>query len=244
MFVFPMAGLSRRFAEAGYDRPKYMLEAGGRSLFAHVVDGFRAVFDDGPFIFVVRDLMDSVAFVKAQCAAIGAPEPIVIALKEPTGGQAETVAIGLDRAGVGDDDAMTIFNIDTLRPAFAWPDDPAIMAGDGYLEVFRGEGANWSFVRPESPGSTRVAETTEKRPISDLCCTGLYHFRRAGDFRTAFADAAASGAREAGEYYVAPLYNRLIARGLDVRYAVIPREAVIFSGVPEEYEALRRSLEA
>ena len=44
---------------------------------------------------------------------------------------------------------------------------------------------------------------------------------------------------EAGELYVAPLYNDLIERGLDVRFSVIPREEVVFCGVPAEYDAVR-----
>jgi hypothetical protein len=48
--------------------------------------------------------------------------------------------------------------------------------GEGYLEVFRGEGDNWSFVRPIAEESTQIDLTTENTPISDLCCTGLYHF--------------------------------------------------------------------
>jgi len=45
-----------------------------------------------------------------------------------------------------------------------------------FRNVTSASGANWSYVRPATPGSDRVAETTEKRPVSDLCCTGLYHF--------------------------------------------------------------------
>jgi hypothetical protein len=32
MIIIPMSGLSRRFTEAGYHQPKYMLQAHGRSL--------------------------------------------------------------------------------------------------------------------------------------------------------------------------------------------------------------------
>ncbi|EOA0230274.1 capsular biosynthesis protein, partial [Escherichia coli] len=35
MIVIPMAGLSSRFKKAGYVKPKYMLEAHGKTLFSH-----------------------------------------------------------------------------------------------------------------------------------------------------------------------------------------------------------------
>ena len=114
-----------------------------------------------------------------------------------------------------------------------------MLAADGYLECFEAAGENWSFVRPEAPGSDRVAETTEKRRISDLCCTGLYHFARSGLFLAAYADALETETMQAGELYVAPLYNRLIAGGSDIRYVVVDQRDVILSGTPAEYEAAR-----
>jgi dTDP-glucose pyrophosphorylase len=108
---------------------------------------------------------------------------------------------------------------------------------DGYLEVFRGRGANWSYVRPADGTPGRVAETAEKREISNLCCTGLYHFASADLFARSFGQSGKPG--EAGELYVAPLYNFLIGGGADIRFDLIERGAVTFCGVPEEYEAFR-----
>ena len=42
--IFPMAGLSERFTRAGFTVPKYMLQAHGRSLFRHAVEGFLGHF--------------------------------------------------------------------------------------------------------------------------------------------------------------------------------------------------------
>ncbi|HYG87187.1 MAG TPA: glycosyltransferase family 2 protein [Azospirillum sp.] len=239
MIVIPMAGLSRRFAEAGFDRPKYMLEAQGRTLFSHAVGSFEAYFDILPFLFVVRDVADTPAFVAEECRRLGVRDARAAVLAHTTRGQAETVALGLRKAGIAPDETVTIFNIDTFRPGFRFPDSFDVAKVDGYLEVFEGEGANWSFVRPAEAGSDRVAETTEKRPISTLCCTGLYHFRHAGAFLSAFEEQAAWPAErlQGGELYVAPLYNTLIAAGADIRFHRIAREAVVFCGVPEEYDA-------
>lgn len=241
MIVIPMAGMSRRFTDAGYTLPKYMLPAHGRTLFAHSVASFSAYFDSVPFLFIARDVQGTPDFIRAQCTELGIHHYEIAILDAPTGGQAETVLLGLDRAAVTDDAPVTIFNIDTFRPGFRFPSRFDLGSVDGYLEVFEGSGDNWSFVRPAGPGSDRVAETTEKVPISDLCCTGLYHFRTAGLYRAfypAFRDggAAAMGLRE---LYVAPLYNLLIRDGRDIRYDRIPRDSVIFCGVPAEYDEFR-----
>jgi len=239
MIVIPMAGLSARFTQAGYTVPKYMLEARGRTLFEHAVLSFEAYFAATPFLFIHREVAGTGDFVAAKCRSLGIGEARAVALEAPTAGQAETVALGLRRAGVADGTPVTIFNIDTFRPGFRFPDSFDLAAVDGYLEVFPGSGSNWSYVRPVAPGSDRVAETTEKVPISDLCCTGLYHFRSAGQYLDAYGDFAGGGAARLGlkELYVAPMYNLLIGQGADIRYARIAPEEVVFCGVPVEYDA-------
>ena len=246
MIVFPMAGLSARFARAGYDRPKYMLPLGGRSMLAQSVLGFSALFGREPLLFVCRDVQDTPAFLRHELAQLPVPpqDVHIAVLDRETAGQAETVHAGLAAAGVDDDSPLTIFNIDSQRRGFAHPTafDPA--AVDGYLEVFRGPGTHWSFVRPAgdpAADSGRAAEVAEKIRISDLCSSGLYHFRRAGLFRSLFEATLGTDPADlqGGERYIAPLYNAAIAAGHDIRYVVVPREVLSFTGTPDEYEALR-----
>jgi hypothetical protein len=237
MIVIPMAGLSRRFAAAGYDKPKYMLEAHGRSLFDLSVLSFRAYFSTHRFLFVARAVGDTESFVRARCAALGIVDWQIVLLDEPTRGQAETVALGLERIDYDRTAPLTIFNIDTFRPEFRYPDFRG-QAVDGFLETFVGEGSGWSFVRPTAPGSDSVAESTEKRRISEYCCTGLYHFSSGDDFYLAYKTASALPIEtlDGGEIYVAPLYNLLIAEGRDIRFTVVENADVIFCGVPAEYQ--------
>jgi hypothetical protein len=222
VIVIPMAGLSRRFTEAGYTRPKYMLDLHGRTLFAHAVESFRELFGRERFLFVARDQADTAAFIARETAALGlGPQPTVM-LDRPTRGQAETVRLGLEAAGVDAAEPLTIFNID-------WAG-----AADGWLEVMRATDPGFSFVLPDPAGEDRVRETAEKRVISDLASTGVYGFRRAGDF----LEALGRSGEVAGELYVAPVYNALIARGGDVRYREVDAAEVIFCGTPEQYQAL------
>ncbi|MCR0982005.1 glycosyltransferase family 2 protein [Roseomonas populi] len=236
MIVIPMAGLSSRFARAGYDRPKYMLPLHGRSVFAHAVSSFSAYFETHPFLFIAREVMETEAFLRSECEALGIRDVQVVMLTAPTTGQAETVELGIAQAGLAEDVPLTIFNIDTFRPGFRFPGDAWWPSSDGYLEVFRGTGDNWSYVRP-APGDEPLAlETAEKRRISDLCCTGLYHFARAQDFTEALRQERL--APSAPELYVAPLYNHLIKNSARIHYTEVGMEEVIFCGVPAEYEAL------
>ena len=230
-----MAGLSSRFFDAGYTRPKYALEAHGHTLFYYSVGSFRAYTDRLPFLFVTLARYDAAAFIRAEAHKLGIRELEIVELDSATRGQAETVSRGLAQAGAGDT-PVTVFNIDTCCPDFRFPD--FVDECDGYLQVFRGSGPNWSYARPAAGRGNRVVETAEKKPISDLCSTGLYHFASAADFQAAYGAQSEAGELEHNELYVAPVYNRLIAAGQDIRYDLVDRDRLVFFGTPDEYRAV------
>lgn len=234
MIVIPMAGLSSRFFKAGYTKPKYMLEAHGQSLFSHAVSSFSEYFQKETFLFIVRDILGTVDFVKQEILDLGINDAQIFILDQETRGQAETVYLGL-QSRFSTNEPITIFNIDTFRPEFRYPENIAVW--DGYLEVFKGEGDNWSFAKPVNSSSTKVIETAEKRPISNLCSTGLYYFKSIDLFNRAYCDYLSKSADEweKGELYIAPLYNYLINEKNDIHYHLIDRNEVIFCGVPDEY---------
>lgn len=236
-----MAGLSSRFFKAGYTQPKYTLEAHGKTLFSHAVLSFSAYFKSTPFLFIVRDVYGTPEFVEKECKALGINDYQVITLNQETRGQAETVALGLEDAKLNLEEPLTIFNIDTFRPNFIFPQLEEL--GDGYLEVFRGTGDNWSFAKPESVNGTKVILTTEKDPVSDLCSTGLYHFKTLDDFFLAYNTYLKKPVTEwaKGELYIAPLYNELITVNRDIHYHLIERDEVIFCGIPSEYDDFKKS---
>ncbi len=242
MIVLPMAGRSRRFARAGYKKPKFMLEAHGHSLLEHVVSSFHSVFGKEKFLFVLLEGDGVEGFVYDCCARLGLNKSDfqVASLTKPTEGQAQTIFEGLEAARVPGDTSLTIFNIDTIRPNFKYPKTFNLDDVDGYLEVFRGEGDGWSFVEP-SKGSEHqdVCRVTEKVRISDLCSTGLYYFRATDLFLNAYRSVASVPASklQGGERYVAPLYNLLLQNGCRVKYYEISARDIILCGVPEEYQA-------
>ncbi|MPW37436.1 glycosyltransferase family 2 protein [Vibrio sp. B1Z05] len=245
MIVIPMAGMSSRFFKAGYTKPKYMLEAHGKTLFEHSVDSFKAYFSSQPFLFIVKNVFDTPDFVKDKAIEMGIKQFHIVALDIDTRGQAETVTLGLEKLkaqGVEYSGSITVFNIDTFRPEFILP--KVSECSDGYLEVFKGEGPNWSFAKPSSADSTKVVLTAEKKPISNLCSTGLYHFKRIEDYLEAYENylAKPQSEWEKGELYIAPLYNHLIEKGRDIHYHLIKNDEVIFCGVPSEYEEFKAKL--
>lgn len=237
-FAVAMAGKGLRFSRAGFRRPKYMLEAGGRTLFEHSVLSLPLALADKTYFIALRDHERDFglsAFIGAKLGPALAGRWELALLDGPTRGQAETV-LKL-RGAVPEDAGLGIYNIDTcFRSAglAARLADPAARR-DGVIGSFRlaGRDPKWSFARTGPDGL--VLETAEKVQISDEALTGFYHFSRAGDFFSEAARAVAAGETSAGEYYVAPLYNRLIAAGR--RFVLDRAEEMVPLGTPEDVAA-------
>ncbi|MEH6509583.1 capsular biosynthesis protein [Halopseudomonas aestusnigri] len=238
MIVIPMVGMSSRFFNAGYNKPKYMLEIDGKSVFSLAVESFKSYFESDSFLFVVRSDFDAAKFVRCEAERLGLLDFDVVVIDGSTRGQAETVALGLQAMSDISDEELIIFNIDTFRPGYKKPDFASDVCG--YLETFIGSGSNWSNVEPADLGSNVVKRTAEKQSISEFCCTGLYFWRSADCYLRIYDEYAKSDAREldGGELYVAPMYNICIRDGGDIRFTVIDESEVIFCGTPDEYERL------
>ncbi|AOM41726.1 glycosyltransferase family 2 protein [Xenorhabdus hominickii] len=236
MIILPMAGMSSRFFKSGYEKPKYMLEINGKTLFEHSINSFEKYFSEEKFIFVVREIFDTKNFIQKIIDRIGITHYSIIEINFQTRGQAETVYLGVKDENKSDE--LIIFNIDTFRPHFSKPD--LNIESDGYLEVFEGEGNNWSFVKPINKNNFIVAETSEKNPISNLCCTGLYQFKTISDFCSAYLEyeSLPKDNWTNNEIYIAPLYNLLIKKNKRINYYKINNRDVIFCGTPEEYNNL------
>ena len=71
MIIIPMAGSSRRFREAGYSQPKYRLILHDRPVFDYSVISFKKYFDIERFMFIMRDMDDTCAFVEERLEAEG-----------------------------------------------------------------------------------------------------------------------------------------------------------------------------
>lgn len=236
MIVIPMAGLSSRFFSAGFEKPKYMLTAHGKTLFEHAISSFKKYFDSEIFLIVIRDVFSTKEFVENELSNIGIKNYYIVTLDENTRGQAETVAIGLKSYNenngnyLGD---LLIFNIDTIRKDYVYPD--LVDDSCGYLEVFKGEGENWSYAKIADDG-IHVSATSEKKKISDFCSTGLYYFSNAADYLKYFELYSSDISKQVnGEFYVAPMYNLMIEDNKIIRFEEIDASKLTFVGVPSEY---------
>jgi UDP-N-acetylglucosamine diphosphorylase / glucose-1-phosphate thymidylyltransferase / UDP-N-acetylgalactosamine diphosphorylase / glucosamine-1-phosphate N-acetyltransferase / galactosamine-1-phosphate N-acetyltransferase len=227
--VMPMAGRGRRFAEMGIDAPKPLIDVRGRPMYAWATESLplelasRLIFICLQEHLLNRELADD---IRSRYEPL---RPEIIPLGEVTEGQACTVLKAA--AWIDNDEPLLIYNADTYcRSALSKRllDLPAHVAG--LIGVFHAPGDKWSFARADAHG--RVLEVTEKRRISEWASTGLYYFRRGRDFVEHARRMIGDNERSGGEFYVAPIYNRLIAAGAEI--LIDPAEEVWVLGTPED----------
>ena len=227
--VLPMAGRGSRFAQLGIALPKPLIDVRGRPMYAWAMDSLPLQHARRVIFICLNEHLRERALADDIRMRYAALDPVIIGLDGVTEGQACTVLTA--RQYIDNDEPLIVYNADTFCKTNLDTTLPALPPSvAGLLSVFHAPGDKWSFARTDAGG--RVVETAEKKRISDWATTGLYWFRRGRDFvRHADAMIAASE-RMNNEYYVAPVYNRLIAAGADVR--IDPAEAVWVLGTPED----------
>jgi NDP-sugar pyrophosphorylase family protein len=227
--VMPMAGRGHRFVEVGIDVPKPLIDVRGRPMYAWATDGLPLDRAHRLIFICLREHLASRALEADIRSRYGSHRLEIVALDEVTQGQACTVLTA--RQWIDDDQPLLIFNADTYCPTTI---DAAVERfgpkTDGILDLFAAPGEKWSFARLDA--DDRVLETAEKRRISDWASTGLYWFRRGSDFVRHAQAMIDENDRAGNEFYVAPIYNRLIAAGADVRGNRVDKVWVL--GTPQD----------
>jgi len=237
--VITMAGLGSRFRKAGYNVPKYEIPAHGKSLFAWSMESLKGYYDiDNDYYFIVRKEDNAADFICSEWKkemGEDSKDIHVIELDHTTDGQATTAMLAKDMWNK--DDSLMIYNIDTYVEAYEMKAED--IRGDGFIPCFNAEGDHWSFVSLDDDG--RAIEVREKQRISDNCTLGAYYFKSCRLYEQMYDEYyKADKNMEAGEKYVAPLYNYMISKGLEVRICLVNPGKVHVLGTPEELDAFKK----
>jgi NDP-sugar pyrophosphorylase family protein len=227
--VMPMAGKGSRFADVGIRVPKPMIEVKGKPMYAWAMDSLPLSLARRVIFICLEEHLKGFGLEEDIHQRYAKLDPVILPLSKVTEGQACTVLEA--RSHIDRDEPLVIYNADTwCRTSLdqTLPKLPSSVAG--VLGVFEAPGEKWSFARTDAAG--RVVEVAEKKRISNLASTGLYHFKSGAEF-VAEADAMiAANDRVNNEFYVAPVYNRMIAKGRELRVDVAHEVWVL--GTPED----------
>jgi NDP-sugar pyrophosphorylase family protein len=234
--VVPMAGNGARFVAERYDVPKPLIEVEpGRRMIDYVI---ASLSDIGPhhFYFVCRSAHVEAYDLKHHFAARTEAFTIVEA-PGPTRGPASSALLAAPHLD-GDGDLLIAYSdgflaIDMRR----FIERCRASGADGVIPTYPSVNPAYSYARIDPSG--RILETAEKRRISPSALAGQYYFRRGRDFIAAARRMIALERTAAGEFFVAPVYNELIADGATVLAHPIPPAADIDLGTPADLERFR-----
>ena len=236
--VLCMAGIYRRFREAGYATPKFLLPWRGRTVLDHIL---AKLLSGGAFNRVIlvanRRDQDHHEAVAACLAGVGCPIGGLTWVGD-TRGQAETASLGLDhrdRLG-GHDGPVAFHNIDTILQGRDWGQVARRLAEDeggldGWIDVFPARSPAFSYVDLGADGLVR--EIAEKRVISSHATTGFYAFASGRIYREAAAKAQVAGS----EFYISDVYRAMLMAGQRIGAGNGGGSAsTLILGTPAEYE--------
>ncbi len=210
--VIPMAGAGSRFANAGYKQPKPLIPIAGVPMIRLVINNLRPSIPHR-FIFICQ-AHHVQTYGLPMLLQQWAPGSVLVSVDSLTEGAACTVLCA--RKLINTDVPLMIANSDQFVDVDIddYLQGMARSNNDGYIMTMRANDPKWSYVGLDARG--RVSKVVEKQVISSEATVGIYNFLRGEDFVAAADDMIAKNLRVNGEFYVAPVYNTLIARGYNI----------------------------
>ena len=230
--LLPIAGRGSRFADAGYSLPKPLIPVHGIPMIEAVVRNVRPRVPHR-FIFVAQRAHLAHQAMQSTLER-AAPGCLVVPVDGVTEGAACTVLLA--REVIDSLDPLMLANsdqwVDTDINEYLNAIEPG--SADGLIMTMTANDPKWSFVGLDS--SRFVTRVAEKEVISNEATVGIYNFRHGRDFVRAADAMIAKNLRVNGEFYVAPVYNELIAEGARIAIHNVGREGagMYGLGIPDD----------
>ncbi|MDX2470893.1 MAG: NTP transferase domain-containing protein [SAR324 cluster bacterium] len=236
--VIPMSGTGNRFMQAGYTRPKPLIEVDNKPIIEHVVGLFPGEED---FIFICnQDHLDQTDM--REILERIAPKGQIISIAPHKKGPVYAVAQINDLI---DDDEEVIVNYCDFGTYWDYP---------GFLSHTRGRKAdgavpsykhfhphmlyptNYAFIKDEKQWLVAIRE---KEPFTDnrmeeYASNGTYYFRTGAIVKKYFKELMDKDVNLKGEYYVSLVYNLMTMDGL--KTSVYEVQHMLQWGIPEDLE--------
>jgi NDP-sugar pyrophosphorylase family protein len=220
-----MAGRGSRYANEGYSTPKPLIEIAGKPMLYHAFQSVKNV----PYtklIFIALKEHEIQYDVSNIIKKHISQSFELIFIDEVTEGQLCTVLKAT--SFFNENESILIAASDSYIESSIGQEITQSDA-DGIISVIDLPGEQWSFAKTDVNGN--VTEVAEKKRISNLASTGLYYFKNSKVFEREANAIVNNKETTKGEYYVIPLYAKLIAKG--ARISISRAKAMWDMGTPE-----------
>lgn len=202
--LIPMAGAGSRFANAGYQLPKPLIDVNGMPMIQRVIDNLNI---NANYIFVVQEDHYS-RYNLGTILPLIAPGCQIVQTSGLTEGAACTTLLA--KEFINNDQHLLIANSDQF---VEWDscDFMYYMAAndlDGGILTFQADNPKWSYAQVGSDGY--VVRVAEKEVISTSATVGIYYFKSGADYVKYTEQMISKNIRVNNEFYVCPVYNEYI----------------------------------
>ena len=231
--IVPMCGVSKRFTDAGYSIPKFILDVKGKPMYAAAVNSLKLTVEHQ--LYFVVDALVSAEYNLNNNIKSYFPEATVIELNNPTQGFAETVM--KTRQHVDVDNGALIVCCDQLieYDSVAYNkmlENPHI---SGSLPTFTdcSNDTKWTYARVDL--IDQITTVACKMPISSTPIVGIYHYADSILMYRAIKNILDNNIRTNGEYYVCDAVARSVQTS-NKPWMSFQVDRMIALGTPEDYE--------
>jgi hypothetical protein len=213
------AGDSRRdFVATGFGSPKSLMRVNDSYLITEAIKSYS--HGNGPVIVAVNH-EENLEYFVSKAITDKFPEATIVQVGSAVQGALATAAIAAE-------------HLDPCAPLVIAAGDSLLAGGlerhiselqsmdsDAGTVVFDSPNVRWSHINIAQGG--QVLEVTEKSTPGRFATTGCFYFKSASIFLDAASWVFVNNARVQGAFFVSTSLNYLIAKGMSVKYVVVPR---------------------
>ena len=224
VLIMPIGGKSKRFKERGYNQPKSLIPVGASG---HIIDWAISSLDltDYSNVYFIGNESDNIDEILQKKF----PGSLVIKEMGEQKGALFACLNAIKQLNITE--PIVIFTPDIyFEPKFFVKEIPNDR--DGYVLTFKANNPSHSYVKVNQ--ENLVESVAEKVIISNYANIGYYYFRDPAEFVRCAEQMIQEQETVNGEYYIAPIYNRLIKNGRKIGFRNIEKCHVL--GTPDELE--------
>lgn len=232
--LIPMAGRGSRFLNAGYIKPKPLIDVNGKPMIQLVIENIRPKREHR-FIFVVQNehIQDYKVdkLLKNLC-----PTCEIVVIDGITDGaacsslKAITYINNKDPLMIANSDQWINISIDDYLEM--WD----VNKSEGFIMTMYSSDPKWSYIKFDPSGI--IIDIVEKVVVSNQATVGIYNFSRGDIFCQFAAQMIDEKNMSKGEYYVAPVYKYMLNNNANIGLFNIDRASrnMYGLGTPEDLD--------
>lgn len=235
--IIPMAGLGTRFSQEGYLLPKPLIPVSGKPMIARVVERLP---ESENIVFIIRQEYKDIYAIDTLIQTLY-PRAHIRIDPDPKG-QASTCMIAIQELSDDEEvfiapcDSSQLYNKERFNTLRSRDDVDAIFWSFTHDELLTKKPNAWGWFKLENDNET-ILDMSVKIPVSDTpfndhAVTANFYFKRAADFKSAYAKMHESKHTIGREYYIDAM--PIFLRALGKKSIIFDVDLYVSWGKPED----------